>query len=41
MKREKMVADELQCMFLEGKLQGFKEEYKKPLPENYGLENCH
>ena len=22
-----MVADELQCMFLEGKLHGFKEEY--------------
>jgi hypothetical protein len=27
MKREKMIADELQCMFLEGKFNGFKEEY--------------
>lgn len=27
MDREKMIADELQCMFLEGKLNGFKEEY--------------
>jgi hypothetical protein len=27
MNREKMIADELQHMFLEGKLHGFKEEY--------------
>ena len=27
MNKEKMIADELQYMFLEGKLKGFKEEY--------------
>ncbi|MGJ7909465.1 hypothetical protein [Neobacillus sp. LXY-1] len=27
MKKEKMMADQLQCMFLEGKLNGFKESY--------------
>ena len=27
MNKEKMIADELQHMFLEGKLNGFKEEY--------------
>ncbi|MEH7109421.1 hypothetical protein [Bacillus sp. JJ1764] len=27
MKKEKMMADQLQCMFLEGKLSGFKESY--------------
>jgi hypothetical protein len=27
MNREKMIADELQCMFLEGKLQDFNEVY--------------
>ncbi|MCM3729678.1 hypothetical protein M3226_29350 [Neobacillus cucumis] len=27
MNKEKMIADELQHMFLEGKLKGFKEEY--------------
>ncbi|SEM22548.1 hypothetical protein SAMN05192533_101495 [Mesobacillus persicus] len=27
MKVEKLIADELQCMFLDGKLEGFKEEY--------------
>ena len=27
MRKEKIIADELQCMFLEGNLHGFKEEY--------------
>lgn len=27
MRKEKMIADELQCMFLNGELHGFKEEY--------------
>jgi hypothetical protein len=27
MRKEKMIADQLQCMFLEGKLNGFKEAY--------------
>ncbi|PKR86815.1 hypothetical protein [Heyndrickxia camelliae] len=27
MKVEKLIADELQCMFLEGQLQDFKEDY--------------
>jgi hypothetical protein len=27
MKKEKMIADELQCMFLEGRLEGLKEQY--------------
>jgi hypothetical protein len=33
-KKEKMVADELQCMFLEGLLPGIEEEYVNMLSKN-------